>query len=300
MAKVAGRDDWETGPTPETEADSDGILSSGRNTVGATLSKAREAAGLSLDDVALRTKVRPGILSAIEADRHDDLPALAYTTGFVKAFARTVGLDPQALADRYRAESQKLEPAPSIIDLEPLDEKRIPSRGLVAITVVVLISVVGLLWAWGAGMFDATVPQPPQTAERAAPAPETNQMAEPRAAVAPPPADAPVTIRAREEAWVRIDDRETGNRFFEGIMTEGQELALPPGEPLQLRTGRAGALEIRIGNDALPPLGGPVEQVRNVSLLPADLMTRSPAAPADGLSLQPTPGLPDAPPPTAR
>jgi cytoskeleton protein RodZ len=300
VAQVAGRDAWEAGPKSETEAISADELSSGRETVGATLRLAREAAGLSREEVALRTKVRPGFLAAIEEDRHDDLPALAYTSGFVKAFARTVGLDPHVMAERYRAESQKGEPAPSIIDLEPLDERRVPSRGLVAVTIAALLAAVGLFWAWGAGLFDAAAPPPPQVAERMVPVPAPDEPGAAGPTAPPPSADAPVTIRAREEAWVRIDNRETGDRFYEGTMAEGQELALPPGEPLQLRTGRAGALEIRVGSEAMPPLGGPVEQVRNISLLPGDLAARSPTVPEDGLAAAPTPGLSDAPrPPTS-
>jgi cytoskeleton protein RodZ len=295
VAEVAGRDASETGPETDGSRTVEGTAMPEPETVGGALRQAREAAGLSLEDVAARTKVRPGILAAIEGDRHDDLPALAYTTGFVKAFARTVGLDPQAMAERYRTESRKGEPAPSIIDLEPLDEKRVPSRGLVVAMATLLLVGLGILWAWGAGLFDPATPPPPRVAERmdAPDAPEA--IAEPETGAAPVAGDAPVTLRAREEAWVRIDNRDTGSRFFEGTLSQGQELPLPPGEPLQLRTGRAGAIEISIGSEILPPLGGPVEQVRNVSLLPADLLQRSAATAGDGPGAPPSPGLPDAP-----
>lgn len=299
MAEVAGRDPVESDPERDRNERAVEAGPPVPETAGQVLRRAREAAGLSREDVAARTKVRPGILAAIEEDRHDDLPALAYTVGFVKAFARTVSLDPQAMAERYRLESQKGEPAPSIIDLEPLDEKRVPSRGLAAVAATVLVGAIALLWAWGAGLFDPATPPPPRTAERVEAALPPEPVAEAGQEQGMVAADAPVTIRAREEAWMRIDNRETGNRFFEGILAPGQELALPPGEPLQLRTGRAGALEIIIAGEGLPPLGGPVEQVRNVSLLPADLLERARRAADAGAGSQPTPGLSDAPRPPA-
>jgi transcriptional regulator with XRE-family HTH domain len=100
-------------------------------TIGVELRAARARAGLSLDAVAERTKVRPGVLRLIEDDAHDRLPALTYTLGFVKAYARTVGLDAAAAAERYRRESQKGEPVPAVIDLKPLDAQRRPSSRLV-------------------------------------------------------------------------------------------------------------------------------------------------------------------------
>jgi hypothetical protein len=66
-----------------------------------------------------------------------------------------------------------------------------------------------------------------------------------------------------------------------GTMTPGQTMALPPGRQWMLRTGRAGAVEVRVGNRAIPPLGGPAESIRNVLLTPEALSARSPlVAPA--------------------
>lgn len=263
------------------------------------LRAAREKAGLSLDDVAARTKVRPGILTAIEEDRHDHLPALTYTLGFVKAYARTVGLDPQLAADRYRQESHKGDPVPSIVDLEPLDTGRLPSRGLAAAGLAAVVVGVAAFWAWGAGLFGGEVPPEPRVAANGeapadSPAAAAAPVPAPAAEPAPPP-PGPVVLVAREEVWLRVDNRETGARFFEGTLAAGQELAIPPGEPLQLRTGRAGALEVRVGADVLPPLGGPVERVRGVSLVPEDLRQRA-ARPAPRSAGLPVPGLAEAPP----
>ncbi len=255
-------------------------------TVGAALRRAREARGLSLADVAERTKVRPGLLSDIEADAHHRLPALTYSMGFVKAFARTVGLDPAQAAERYRAESQKGDPVPTIVDLQPLEARRLPSRRLVVLATASLVLLLGGFWAWGAGWFTPLPPtDPPSARTTATTAVDRDPLATVPDAMAgrTAPADDPqtlagaVTLTARDEVWLRVaDGRET---LFMGTMTPGQVLALPPGRAWTLRTGRAGALEVRVGNRLLPPLGGPAESVRNVELTPEALSARAmPAA----------------------
>ena len=49
---------------------------------------------------------------------------------------------------------------------------------------------------------------------------------------------------------------------------------------LLLWTGKAGVLKVIVGGRAIPPLGKPVETVRDVSLAPADLLARIATAPA--------------------
>jgi transcriptional regulator with XRE-family HTH domain len=243
-------------------------------TVGGQLREAREKSGMALEDVSMRTKVRPGILRAIEADQHDALPALTYTLGFVKAYARTVGLEPDRIAERYRSESQKGEPVPSLVMLEPLDAGRTPSRRLVGVSAAALVLVLGLFWAWGAGWLTPPPPTQPETPGMAQADLPDAQEDEIGAATTDVPADAstPVRLVAKDEVWLRIADGR--DLLYMGTLTAGQSLDLPPGKDWKLRTGRAGALEVQVGGKAVAPLGGPAEQVRDVSLSPLDLQAR--------------------------
>lgn len=62
----------------------------------------REHAGLTLRDVAERTKISPGKLDAIEQQRFQLLPPPVYLRGFVFEYARSLGHpDPRQLAERY-------------------------------------------------------------------------------------------------------------------------------------------------------------------------------------------------------
>ena len=71
---------------------------------GEALQRAREAKGLSIDDLARTTKISRSVLLALEADDSAHLPAPVYTKGFLKAYAREVGLDPDRTAAEYLAE----------------------------------------------------------------------------------------------------------------------------------------------------------------------------------------------------
>lgn len=278
----------------------------GTQRTGVLLAKAREAAGIDLVDLARDTRIPLRHLKAIEADSHASLPALPYTIGFVKTFARAVGLDAEAVASQFRSETSKLAHVPSLPSLEPLDERRLPSRGLVTSSVVIIVLIIAGLSAWGAGLFDPAAPV--DTVVVAAPAPVPEQVTASIApagdvGVAPPAAVAgavpaapvaaiaagPVVLTATEDVWIKIYDRTTRTSAKIGILKAGETFAVPNDPPgLLLWTGKAGALAVTVNGKPIPPLGGPVETVRDVSLAAADLLARAvpPAAP-----VSPRPGV---------
>jgi hypothetical protein len=59
--------------------------------------------GMSLDDVARVTKIQPRILERIEAGKLDGLPAEVFVRGFIRSFARCIGLDEREALRRYAA-----------------------------------------------------------------------------------------------------------------------------------------------------------------------------------------------------
>lgn len=70
---------------------------------GAALRRFREGSGVSLKEIAERSKVGQRYLQYIEDDRHNDLPARVYLRGFLIEYARALGLDPARTADAYLA-----------------------------------------------------------------------------------------------------------------------------------------------------------------------------------------------------
>ncbi|HEX2941686.1 MAG TPA: helix-turn-helix domain-containing protein, partial [Rhodopila sp.] len=72
---------------------------------GADLREARERLGWSLEDVAFGLRIRYVYLEALEAGRLSALPSPAYAFAFIRTYARTLGLDPDEIARRFKAEA---------------------------------------------------------------------------------------------------------------------------------------------------------------------------------------------------
>jgi transcriptional regulator with XRE-family HTH domain len=72
--------------------------------IGAALRTARQTLGLSLIEISETTRVRERHLEAIEAGQIDQLPSRPFTIGYVRAYAKALGLDADATAVRFRTE----------------------------------------------------------------------------------------------------------------------------------------------------------------------------------------------------
>ncbi len=70
-------------------------------TLGEKLRQAREARGLSISDIAEQTRISALYLSCIENDDYRTLPGGIFNKGFVKSFAKTVGVDEQEALQDY-------------------------------------------------------------------------------------------------------------------------------------------------------------------------------------------------------
>ena len=68
---------------------------------GPDLRRVREERGVALKQIAITSKIGVRFLEYIEADRHEQLPAVVYLRGFLQEYARAVGLDPQRTAGSY-------------------------------------------------------------------------------------------------------------------------------------------------------------------------------------------------------
>ena len=93
-------------PTPESPVSLENAAPPGPpepdENLGAYLKRRRENLGMTLRDVAAQTKVRTTYLEHIENERLADLPAPVYLRGFVREFARVLGLpDPESITAAY-------------------------------------------------------------------------------------------------------------------------------------------------------------------------------------------------------
>ncbi|MBU3077728.1 helix-turn-helix domain-containing protein [Sphingomonas quercus] len=269
-------------------------------TVGARLRAAREAAGLSVADVAQQTRVNARHLAAIEEGDNGELPAAPYSTGFVKAYARVVGLDSVALAAEFRQDFDRTNfRTVEAVRYEPADPARLPSRTLAWAAAFVALIIILAYALWRDGRFTGeTADDQARIAaagEPAAAPPAPVAAPRPAAPVAPAPAaDGPVLLTAVEPTWIRVYER-AGTTLFQGELTPGQSYEVPAtaAEPL-IRLGRPESLKVSVGGREVAPLGKPAHTVKDVSLRGPDLLAR----PTDDAAPAPAP-TPVAPPPAA-
>jgi transcriptional regulator with XRE-family HTH domain len=79
---------------------------------------AREARGMSLDDIAQRTLINIDFLKAIEAGDTGILPA-AYVRAFLRAYATSVGIDPVYVMHRFEGKTGQPDPPPPSHPVHP-------------------------------------------------------------------------------------------------------------------------------------------------------------------------------------
>jgi hypothetical protein len=74
---------------------------------GELLRRVRESYGLSLQQVAERTRITRIHLENVEADRYDKLPATVYLRGILVNLARELRLDPARVSKTYLLAAQR-------------------------------------------------------------------------------------------------------------------------------------------------------------------------------------------------
>ncbi|MFD1033068.1 helix-turn-helix domain-containing protein [Sphingomonas hankookensis] len=256
-------------------------------TAGMMLRSAREAQGLTLSDVAQRTRIPLRHLEAVEDGKFQALPSITYAMGFGRAYARAVNIDETEVARALRAELaanyQRPEP---LQDLEPIDMRRGPSGGLVAIAAAVaIVLLLGVGLYFGTSLFrrDEAVTAPAATVAgdlgmlpSPTPAPGTTGGAAP--ASAPVPAGGgQVTLTATGPAWVRIFD-DTGT-LVNKEMAAGERYDVPmAAKNPQIRTGRPDLITVTVNGSNVPPLGT-AERAVTVGISAEALRARGEASP---------------------
>lgn len=237
--------------------------------IGQTLRDAREAQGLGVDDVAARLRLMRRQIEAMEADDFDALGQPVFARGFVRNYARLLGLAPDPLlADMGGATAEPVAVRP---------EAPLPSRNwltspwlLLALFGVAVLAVVPVALYWwlnsdedempaGATRAPAvapatpaaagTVPADPPVAAEAPPTPEAVpavpavQDAGTVAADEAPPAVAPVVrgvlqLEFGADSWVEIRDA-TGRMLHRQLDTAGSSIEVRGEPPFDVVVGNA-------------------------------------------------------------
>ncbi len=118
---------------------------SDRLSIGARLAAARNDRGLNLRAVASELNLDVGIIEALENDDEAALPAAIFVKGYLRNYARLVGLPEDEMVSDYSAQTGELPPltVATVEDSSPLI--RLPSTRLLRNIILVLLAVI-LTW----------------------------------------------------------------------------------------------------------------------------------------------------------
>jgi len=244
------------------------------STVGERLREAREAKGLTIEDVASQTRIPTRHLRHIEAGDWDGLPAVTYSVGFARSYANAVGLDGPAIGAEVRSQlgSGRRSTGPADYH-EPADPARVPPRSLMIVVAIIALLLVGGYLFFRSGL-DNGASTAPATSEVEVPMPPPTAATPLSQPVPQPAAGGPVVLTATDSVWIRVTASGSAP-LFEGELAQGQRFEVPAtAQQPQLRAGRPDALRVTVGQTAIPQLGPAGQPVGNVSLAPAGLLGR--------------------------
>ncbi|MGJ8558800.1 MAG: RodZ domain-containing protein [Litorimonas sp.] len=222
--------------------------------LGARLRAQRLALGWSLDEASSRCGVGRDFLAALERNELTRLPTIGYGLGYVRAYARVLGLNTEQSVADFKRDSA------AVFDLNRRDQPhfvpkrrvRLPRGTVPALSVVAAVVMLGT-W-YGVQLETVATPGPaavafdPDHIETAAPTPDNI-----------------LTVRTTSPSWISIRNargRLTVNRVF----VTGETWQAEVGQSYTIDVRDAGAVELYVGETSRGTLGAQGVPMKDVDL----------------------------------
>lgn len=264
---------------PEQEPQGQGGVSE-LASFGEELRREREIRGISLKEIADATKISKRFLEAIERNDHTTLPAPVFTRGFVREYARYVGLNSEEMVNRYNfaaANDDRIEKPPHVEKYPQTPPRDItpkprPKRGIPpAYARVDRNLLFALLIAVALGSVAYWAVQYRRAREAA---PETIPVTQATTTVPIPVAPAPATPAAPDDSVLRLEVEVTddswvvldadGKNVVNDEMKIGDKRTFEASEAFRFRSiGNAAGLKLTLNGTVIPVLGEDGEVVKN-------------------------------------
>jgi len=135
-------------------------------TPGQILSEGRREVGLTQQDVAEQLNLRIGVIEALEADQIDSSLSLTFTKGYLRSYARLLGLSEQEVLDSFHALADSQVQVAEMQSFSQKVQRDQQESRLLVISMVILLLIAASLVAWWWQQHKATQPElyhPPVT-----------------------------------------------------------------------------------------------------------------------------------------
>ena len=141
-----------------------------RESVGEFFRQVRETKGLTLDEVAIKTRIHPEYLKALEASNFAKLPEQVFAKGFVRSYARSLGLDEEDAMRRFTVSAgafyNKHEERERLRQQQVEDERKRKANRK-AVIAAVAVAVLGLVLLLTREQGSVSVMRPAESAKTA-------------------------------------------------------------------------------------------------------------------------------------
>ncbi|MHA6231162.1 RodZ domain-containing protein [Pseudomonas fluorescens group sp. PF-69] len=125
------------------------VVAANRVNPGETLRQARESNGWSLAEVALKLNLTVNSLSNLEAGAFDKLPGHTFARGYIRAYAKLLGMDQAVLVQQFDQSTGTDSKGSNVHSLGRIEEPvRVSHTILRIVSLLLLIAVIGGGFVW--------------------------------------------------------------------------------------------------------------------------------------------------------
>lgn len=221
--------------------------------IGQRLRARRDALGLSVSDLATTTHLREDYIVAIERLDQEALPAIGYVLGFVRSYAKGLGMDANEAVTAYKQDvalaDRPLGKSPHFVFHRTI---RLPRGFASAISVLAIAAMLGTWYGVKTEAFAEQTATPILLPQADIETPTTVIMEE-----------GFLTLRTIAPSWVEISDAQ-GTRLVSRIFIADETWQGPAGEGYRVSVRDAGAVELFDGPRLIGPLGAKGEPLSDV------------------------------------
>jgi cytoskeletal protein RodZ len=273
--------------------------------IGAYLRKRREDKSISIDEIAVHTRIRPAFIQAIEEGNAEVLPEAVFVQGFIRRYCDAIGIDGAALTTNF---GDVFLPVPTESEPQDVEKKQSLYIPLAVPYILLLVAAsLGLIYILVPRRGTESVAQSKSNTTKTAvisktspvvsslPNPTSSPTSPPIASASPSPtlASTPQTtptptttptiqagegvevgVELQDSSWIRV--KVDGKTDFEGTLNKGEKRTWKALKEVSIRSGNAGAVLVSPNKQPATAMG-PQGSVRDVKYTPETGATPTPS-----------------------
>ena len=246
--------------------------------IGDTLADARRQAGLTVTQVADRTRIRETIIRGIEQDDFSACGGDFYARGHIRSIASVVGIDPVPLIREYDEAHGAPEAMRAADVFEPSTPLRIKERRSLNWSVAMILALLVIV-GYGAYHLVSSSSSSHGKAAAALAAPTRHPTPKPSSPsptrTAPASHDVIIHLSAVEDCWVYLTSDQGNNTIYSGVVSAGSTQTWKETQDVSLRLGNPAGVVLTVnGKKQSPGTSQPV----TLTLGPGQGVSGQPAA----------------------